>query len=344
MELYKRDFFITRIRAGYVPVKMDDLRFKIHFPDIDMALLAQEIYIEAYETAQDEGLLTEEEMVYWLMRQKIWSEEDEKNFHKIVPEHIEYWKVELFNSLLKSNTRKQIRKYLRVAKQEYGRLAGIRRHYDYVTLDGYATYTRNLFTLSHCAKLNDEPVDWNFYSLHKLMNAYHGEMLLPEQVRELARTTPWVGLWNVLKMNGQPFDLNTLTIEQQSLLSWSNMYDKIHESPDCPPDEVLDDDDMLDGWLIIQRRKREADKKKQEIESHINPKMKNADEIIMVAETAADAQKIDMLNPTHVQNIKKQRLKHVQEQGIVREQEFKDVQQKRSMQMQQAYIQHVKGR
>jgi len=111
MELYKRDFFITRIRAGYVPVKMDDLRFKIHFPDIDMALLAQEIYIEAYETAQDEGLLTEEEMVYWLMRQKIWSEEDEKNFHKIVPEHIEYWKVELFNSLLKSNTRKQIRKY-----------------------------------------------------------------------------------------------------------------------------------------------------------------------------------------------------------------------------------------
>jgi len=176
------------------------------------------------------------------------------------------------------------------------------------------------------------------------MNAYHGEMLLPEQVRELARTTPWVGLWNVLKMNGQPFDLNTLTIEQQSLLSWSNMYDKIHESPDCPPDEVLDDDDMLDGWLIIQRRKREADKKKQEIESHINPKMKNADEIIMVAETAADAQKIDMLNPTHVQNIKKQRLKHVQEQGIVREQEFKDVQQKRSMQMQQAYIQHVKGR
>jgi len=173
---------------------------------------------------------------------------------------------------------------------------------------------------------------------------YHKELLQPEQVRELARTTPWIGMWNVLRINGPLFDPSRLTIEQQALLSWSNMYDKIHESPDCPSDEVLDDDDMLDGWLIIQRRKREADKKKQEIESHINPKMKNADEIIMVAETAADAQKIDMLNPDHIKSVKKQRIKHIQEQGRVKEQEFKDVQQKRSMQMQQAYIQHVKGR
>jgi len=37
-------------------------------------------------------------------------------------------------------------------------------------------------------------------------------------------------------------------------------------------------------------------------------------------------------------------MKHVQEKGLVKEQEFKDVQQKRSMQLQQEYTKKVKGR
>jgi hypothetical protein len=96
--------------------------------------------------------------------------------------------------------------------------------------------------------------------------------------------------------------------------------------------------------LLVQKRKREAEKNQRDIEDGLSSKMKNADDVFLVAETASDAQKIDMLNPQHVKNVKAQRMKHVKDKGMVREQEFKDVQQKRSMQMQQAYLQTVKGR
>lgn len=344
MEPYKRDFFVARIRAGYVPVKMGGNRFEIYQPDLDTALRSQEIYIEAYDKAEDEGLLTDDEIIDWLVKQGIWDEEEENNYNKIVPEHIEYWKIELFNAALKSNTRRQIRKYLKAAKEEYERLHNIRHFYDYVTVDGYANYVRSMYVLSHSTKLNGDPVDWSQHDLGKLMGRYHQELLSPEDVRELARTMPWTGLWSVLKTSGNIFGSGPLTVEQQSLISWSTMYDRIHEAPDCPSDSVIDDDDMLDGWLLVQKRKREADRKQAEIEEHVNPKMKNADEIYMVAETAADAQKINMLNPEHVKKIKRQRMQQVKDQGRVRQQEFKDIQQKRSMQMQQAFSQQVRGR
>lgn len=344
MDSYKRDFFIARIRAGYIPVKMNEQRFIVHHPDLETALHSQEIYMDAYEKGQDKGLMTDDELVGWLIDQGLWSSKIDNEFEVIVPGHIEYWKIELYTSSLKSNTRKAVRKYLAVAKEEYNRLHNLRHFYDYVTIEGYASYVRSLFTISECTRLNDKPVDWEQYSLHKLMGLYHQEMLQPEQVRLLSRTTPWLGLWGVLKTNGNIFGTSQITVEQQSLLSWSTMYDKIYESPDCPSDEVIEDDDMLDGWLLVQKRKREADKKKQEIEGHINPKMKNSDEIYMMAETATDAQKIDMLNPDHIQKVKKQRLKQIKEKGQVKEQEFKDVQQKRSMDMHKAFVQSVKGR
>jgi hypothetical protein len=344
MEPYKRDFFIARIRAGYVPVTMGDYRFVVNHPNIDTAICAQESYIRAYEQAQEEGLLAEDELLDWLYLQNLWTEEDEKNYQKVVPDHIEYWKIELFNASMKSNTRKTIRKYLQAAKEEYVRLHSLRHYYDYVTVDGYATYVRNMYLISRCATLNGAVVDWEQHSLHRLMGEYHKEILMPEEIRELARTSPWSGLWTVLKLSGKIFSTDELTVEQQSLLSWTHMYDKIYESPDCPSDEVISDDDMLDGWLLVQKRKRDAEKQKQEVESHINPRMKNADEIYMIAETAEDAQKIDMMNPEHVKRIKKNRIHQVKSEGMVRQQEFKDVQQKRSMDMQRVFSESIKGR
>ena len=122
------------------------------------------------------------------------------------------------------------------------------------------------------------------------------------------------------------------------------MYDRIHESPDCPSEGVLDDDDMLDGWLLVQRKKREADQKKQEVEGAVNTKIANADEIYVKVESYEDAKKIDLLNPSHVNRTKRQRLQQLKEKGVIKEQEFKDVQLKRSMEMRQAFTQQVKGR
>jgi len=342
MELYKRDFFIARIRAGYVPVNVDGARFVIHHPNADLALQAQEQYIQAYEQAQNEGLMSDADLLNSLIIQGIWSDKKEQEYQKIVPGHIEYWKIELYQSLLKSSSRKKIKKYLAAAKEEYDRLSHIRHYYDYTTISGYANYVRSMFLIEQCTKHDGQPVDWKQYDLSIVMGQYHTVLLGADDVRELARTPPWSGLWSTLKASGTIFS-GELTAEQQSLMSWSIMYERIYESPDCPGDEVIEDDDMLDGWLLLQKKKREADKKKQEVEGMLGGKIQNADEVYIPVETAGDAQKIDLLNPPQINTIKKQRIRQVQNQGVVKQQEFKDVQQKRSMQMQQAYNQKVKG-
>ena len=64
---------------------------------------------------------------------------------------------------------------------------------------------------------------------------------------------------------------------------WSSLYDNIQESPDCPSNEVINDDDMLDGWMIIQKRNREQAKLQKDAENKFgNKKISNADEVFIV--------------------------------------------------------------
>tara|TARA_R100001377_G_scaffold59734_1_gene36058 strand:+ start:113 stop:466 length:354 start_codon:yes stop_codon:yes gene_type:complete len=76
---------------------------------------------------------------------------------------------------------------------------------------------------------------------------------------------------------------------------------------DCPSEKVIEDDDCLDGWFIVQQRKRDKDKKQQEVDGMItNPKIANSQEVFVVARDNEAAQEIyDLNNPlarTTIQN------------------------------------------
>ena len=344
MELYEREFLISRIRARYIPIKVDNKRVKVYHPNIDIKLLSEQLYIHAYKKAIKNGLFDDDDIYNILVMNDLWTEEDEKNYNDVVPKHIEYWKKELYRSTLKSNTRENIRKYLATAKKEYVRLNNMRHHFDHMTCNGYASYVKNMFIISKTTKYRGKRVDWKNFDLNKVMSLYYENMLSQDIIRELARTHPWASMWSSLKTNGKIFDNTDLTSEQQSLISWSSMYDNIHESPDCPTDEAIEDDDMLDGWLLIQKEKRDKDRKKQEVENATSSKIANADDIFIMAETPDDAKKIALLNDQRAQKVKKQRLSQINEQGVVPEQRLSDVKQKQRMLAQQAYIKQVKGK
>ena len=344
MELYKREFLISRIIAGYVPITLDNKRFLVHHPNTDITLEANELYIKAYEQAIEEELLDDADILTLLIATGLWSDDKENELEKILPEHIEYWKVELYNSILKSNTRATVRKYLIVAKDEYAKAHQLRHSLDHLTCVGYASYIKNMFLISQTTRYNKKPVNWQTIDLNQIMNLYHQSLVDSDTLRMLARSHPWSNIWQTSKVNQKIFDNTHLTSEQQSLISWSIMYDRIYESPECPPDEVIEDDDMLDGWILVQKRQREAQKKKYEVENSLNAKMGNADDVFIMVETPQDAQKISLLNTDHANKVKGQRLKEAKAQGEIQEQQLSDVKMKRSMQLRQAYVNHIKGR
>jgi hypothetical protein len=344
MELYKRDFFIARIRSGYIPIKVGGKRLVVYHPSKEVILRANEIYVEEYERGLEAELLDDDDVYQLLILNNLWTESKEKELEKIVPGHIEHWKIELYQNVLKTNTRITIRKYLEAAKIEYGRLYNTRHSLDHMTGAGYASYVKNMYIITQCARHKNKRVDWTHFDINNVMNTYHGSLLDSDTLRMLSREQPWSSLWPVLKTNGRIFENTNLTTEQQSLISWSTMYDKIYESPDCPPEEVLEDDDMLDGWLLIQKRQRDTDKKKHELESSLGKKIGNADDIFLIAETPEDAVKIDLLNDERAKRVKRQRFGEIQEKGSVAEQQLSDVKLKQNMQFRQAYVNQVKGR
>ena len=109
------------------------------------------------------------------------------------------------------------------------------------------------------------------------------------------------------------------------------MYDNVYESMDCPSDSVIDDNDALDGWFIVQRRKREQQVKEAGMDDITGANMGNANEIFVMTD---DAKSVYELNDPISKGIVKSRSKQVEEEGQVKYQDFGDV--KREIQMQAA--------
>jgi hypothetical protein len=118
-----------------------------------------------------------------------------------------------------------------------------------------------------------------------------------------------------------------LTKDQIILCSFSNMYDGVYEHPESPSEKIIEDDDCLDGWFIVQKRKNDKFKKEQEGNAITkNPKIANAKEVFVMAQSKEEASNISSFNSYQSEQIKNQRIEQVVEQGTVKSDlEFHDM-------------------
>ena len=100
--------------------------------------------------------------------------------------------------------------------------------------------------------------------MQRFLNFLQSNIITTEEFREIARTDPFRSRWSLLKTN--VFDFEILTGEQTSLCMYCRMYDNVYEHPEKPTEQVIDDDDMLDGWFAKQRKQMEEDKQRKELE------------------------------------------------------------------------------
>ena len=89
-------------------------------------------------------------------------------------------------------------------------------------------------------------------------------------------------------------------------------------------DTFKEDDDMLDGWFIIQSKKRDQEKAESEFENSTNDKIKNSSEVFVVARSERDKYRVEGMNDMQSKVIKKQRAATIKEKGSVGQHEFKD--------------------
>jgi len=146
------------------------------------------------------------------------------------------------------------------------------------------------------------------------------------EIREIARSEPWRSMW--LAQKGDSFGVKSVewTETQRLLVSFSRMYDNVYESMDCPPDEVIANDDMLDGWFIKQSRERKEKQKEKSLEDKFgNFKDKDGQELF-IAVRPEDITDVYNMNDAKGMSTIKSRNKQIKEQGEVKHQHLKDVQ------------------
>jgi len=330
MQTQEKELKIYQILTGFLKCPIVD-RFgqkhslSIYSPTIDLLLEAQELYIETYNDAIYEGMFDEGEYLKYIYNLGVWSIEDEEEFSKL-PKLIDDIKLEMYDNLNRSNTRKALKKRLDDAKQTLDLLFTKKFRLNYLTADGVANMARSYFLLGNSLKQGKESFVVGFdepnFILDEIFTFKNKHKISESQIREIVRTEPWRSYWAC----GDPFGKPAieLTEEQRNLCLVSKMYDNIMESPECPSSLVLDDDDLLDGWLIKQRRRREREQNKQEGEQLLSQKVANSDMVFIPVETDEDLRRIDSMNSATAKMIKEQRIKKIQSQGLVHEQDFPD--------------------
>lgn len=167
-----------------------------------------------------------------------------------------------------------------------------------------------------------------------------------DQIRELAKMDLWRSIWNCNKIHGGLLFNRTPTDysrDQINLCSFSIMYDNVFEHPESPNEKIIDDNDALDGWLILQRKKSDSEKLKNEKLTK-NSKIANSQEQFIMASSPEEAELIYNMNTDDAKNIIKQRFELIDKKGQVKDFEFADRQNEIQIAQMKSLKNHIRGK
>lgn len=339
MNLIQKNDIVFRILSDSLYCEIDGVTYVVNSPNVKLLYRANELekkilHREKFNTEW----LTKEEIEVILVRQEIIKPDIEKILKDLHTQQDDI-KLAMYKAFLQPENLAQLRKRLEMLKKLINETYYKKHSMDYLTKEGFAATCRAQFLLMHTVRnesgeplwTNDEDV--NYPLLDSIMAMCNERTLTNEQFREIARTEPWRSYWSADKTNVIGGPTMSWTEDQRTLVSYSKMYDSIYENPDSPSEDIINDDDVLDGWIVNRKREAEKEKKKEQLESLLDNKLKDADNIFMIAKDQKAAQEIFDLNTPEMRRIKAQRDKAIQEHGILKESELPDVQLERLVQV-----------
>lgn len=305
-------------------------------PSLETKVSAQELYFEVLHDAELQGVMTDREIFQLLIDNNLWSVEEEEKLNTS-PVRIDALKEDMYlrYASYQSKQVERDRHLLARLRKDVTDLFRRRHIYDMYTCQGLAMLYQLQYILSFTT-LKQDGVPLDFGGLDDIYMRYLADDYINHKpseaaIRQLAKCDAWKSIWMASKCGQSIFTIPAVlfTDEQRSLLGWSRLYDNVAESMECPDKEVIEDDDLLDGWLITQHKKRDAEKNSRDGE---NKSKNGANEMFLPAETVDDAKRIAALNDPSAQIVKQQRMALLRKKGTVSEEKMPDSQQRLLMQ------------
>ena len=333
---------------GRLCYRRDGLSIFIEEPNPNLMYESMMVYEEAYEQAYYQGLYLKDEIPELLFDLELYSPFDDQDIKKLKRE-IEDLKVQAFENYNKPRELRSVKFSLRQSENRLNNIYRKKYQFDHLTCEGYATFCQwNWIIEKSTYYENGNPYDWSDLTISQVLSHYESSSISSEEYRMVARSDLWRPIWILGKKTGNLFDRSSsmLTKDQITLCSFSMMYDNVYESPESPHDNVIEDDDCLDGWFIHQKRKHKKAKKESEVNQLLssNSKIANAGEVFIVANSKEEAEEIESLNSMQSKVAKRQRFDLLRQKGEIKtDLEFLDIQRDISMQQSRDMVNKITG-
>lgn len=337
--------YLSRILSGYYIIFHNNCKYKVVYPDINIRYQSELFAEEHYHQNKFNDWIKDEDVVSWLVDMGVWTWDGDDILKKIETT-IEDLKVDLYQSIINPTQNKKIRRQLTGQKNLFNHRFAIRHSLDIATISGYVEMLKNQYLLLHSIYDENNELVFNDkdYVDYSLLNDISGTIanyaIGMTDFRKIARSEMWRNYWSSNKNNVFDKSSTNMTDEQKTLIILTKMYDSAYENPECPPDNIFEDDDMFDGWLIYQRRQMEKSRTKSRNDKLLDSKkLGNAQEIFLVAGSQEEAQAIYGLNEQTERHIIKERFEAIEKHKELKETDLPDVQRDIVMQTNQQVIQ-----
>lgn len=325
------NLYLSRILSGFYIFIYNEQKYKLVYPDINLKYQAEIYAQDEYDKNKYNEWISEKEIIYFLIDLGMWTLDGDHKLNKI-EQDIDNTKIELYKSFLNPTKQKTIRKQLDKLKNQYNRLYTVRHSFDYITIEGYCNNIKNDYILANSILNMDNKLvfdcdnDVDGFLLKNISSHLSQNSLEISTFKKIARSALWRNYWSANKNNLFDKPVINWTDEQKTLVVLTKMYDSVSEHPESPPDLVIEDDDMLEGWMILQRKENEKEKNKRRNEKVLPGKLNNAQEVFLMANSKEEAQNIYSMNDQQSIGIIKERQNLLSKGHSIKEQNLPDVQ------------------
>ena len=234
-----------------------------------------------------------------LKKENLWDEEKEKNL-KEVEEQIDKLKMKLCEHWDKKIIKGQAQSELDMLKDYYVEMKTMKHSLDYLTLNHYATNIKNEYIVSQCIlDMNDYKVfdeDYENIDIEELkpfMAEIFKNQLSGDDLRAICNGDEWKRYSNSDNIFGPSITLND---DQNNLLALQRMYDNVRQHPESPPEDLIDNQDALDGWFLIQKDKVEKNRQKNKSLEKVRGKVGGHDFKYIITRNMDEAAAIEDMN------------------------------------------------
>lgn len=324
MEHHEREFFICQVRLGIVKLDND---IEIRPPTLEQELLSRIEYNKAYEQSLSDDIMTNEELEGWMYEAGLWDHNDEADLKRLEQDQ-ESARIQVYKSRLDKRSLAISKHNLKSINRQISEKQNKKSSYYHTSCEGVAETSRINWTISNTTYKGNDLYDFEDVDLSYIMSKWYASILPEFQIRDLCLKDPWKSLWNIQEKSKLVLfpnvDKYEITFNQKHLIVWSQIYDNLQESAEPPPTSVIEDHDVLDGWFILEAKKRKQEDAKSKFENQTNSKISGAGEVFIMADSQEKINEVYSMNDEEGQRLIKSRAKQVKNKGELNHHEFRD--------------------